>query len=195
VKKTVMMTLSVLAMLAVAVATDEQTASGPDSGQAEITVRTLPAQTVLYTIVRGPYQKTSQAVGGLYALAGQKGLRPMGPPTYTYLNNPNRISGEHWLTEIRTPIGDDALKLAGTLGDMTDVKQMPAVTVAVAIKPEGMADSSAIYGEIYTWAYKNGYRTVDSPSEVFLTNAAGGDYTQMKSEIMMPVGKMSACDK
>jgi len=186
--RTVVLSLVML----VAGAANAQTAADPNQkGPVEPAIRTVAAQTVLYTIVRGHYQKTGQAVGGLYALAGQKNLRPMGQPTYIYLNNPNRVSSEHWLTEIRIPVGDDALKLAGTLGDMTDVKQVPSVTVAVAVKPEGMPDPAAIYGEIYTWAYKNGYRVVDSPSEVFLTNAAGGDYAQMKSEIMMPVEKTS----
>ena len=194
-KKNTMIAVVLSLIMLVAAAVVAQSASDPNSAQSEPTIRTVPAQTVLYTIVRGHYQKTGQAVGALYALAGQKNLRPMGPPTYIYLNNPNRVSSEHWLTEIRIPVSEDALKLAGTLGDMTDVKQIPAVTVAVAVKPEGMADPAPIYGEIYTWAYKNGYQVVDSPSEVFLTNAVGGDYAQMKSEIMMPVEKASGCTK
>lgn len=193
-KKITIAVILSLIMLVVAAVVAQRT-SDPDSTQSELSIRTVPAQTVLYTIVRGHYQKTGQAVGALYALAGQKGLRPMGSPTYTYLNNPKLVSSEHWLTEIRIPVGDDALKLAGTLGDMTDVKQIPTVTVVVAVKPAGVPDPASIYEEIFTWLYKNGYRAADSPSEVFLANVASGDYAQMKSEIMMPVENSSGCDK
>lgn len=182
----VLMLFPIMLVVAAAVAQD---GADLNSKSTEVTAREMPAQTVLYTIVRGPYQKTGQAVGRLYALAGEKGIRPMGPPTYTYLNNPKRVSSEHWLTEIRIPVSNGALKLAGTLSEMTDVKQLPAVTVVVAVKPEGMTDPEPIYEKIYTWLCKNGYKTVDSASEAFLTNAASGDYVAMKAEIMVPVSK------
>jgi effector-binding domain-containing protein len=188
-KKRNVLVLMLFTMILIVAMSVAQTGADPNSKGTEVTAREIPAQIVLYTIVRGPYQKTGQAVGRLYALAGEKGIRPMGPPTYTYLNNPERVSSEHWLTEIRIPVSDDALKLAGTLGEMTDVKQLPAVTVVVAIKPEGMTDPGPVYEKIYIWVRKNGYKTVDSASEVFLTNAAGGDYSAMKAEIMVPVSK------
>jgi effector-binding domain-containing protein len=188
-RRNVFLMLSLVLLTAAAAAA--QAGTDPNSKAVKITVREMPAQIVLYTIVRGPYQKTGQAVGALYALAGQKGIRPMGPPTYTYLNNPNRVSSQHWLTEIRIPVSEDALKLAGTLGEMTDVKELPAVTAVTAVKPEGMADPGPIYEKIYAWVRKNGYATVDSASEVFLTNANGGDYTTMKAEIVVPVSKGS----
>jgi effector-binding domain-containing protein len=187
-KRNVLVLLLLLMMLVIAAAV-AQAGADPNSKGAEITEREVPAQTVLYTIVRGPYQKTGQAVGRLYALSGEKGIRPIGPPMYTYLNNPKRVSSEHWLTEIRIPVSSDALKLVGTLGEMTDVKQLPAVTVVVAVKPEGVTDPGPVYEKIYMWVRKNGYKTVDSASEVFLTNAASGDYAAMKAEIMVPVSK------
>ena len=113
----------------------------------------------------------------------------MGPPTYTYLNNPKLVLSEHWLTEIRIPVSDDALKLEGTFGEMTDVKQLPAVTVVVTVKSEGIADPGLIYEKIDAWIHKNGYTRVDSASEVFLTNTTVGDYAAMKAEIMVPVSK------
>lgn len=157
-----------------------------------ITIRKMEPQVVLYTIYRGSYEKTGSAIGKLFALAGQNRIQPQGPIYYVYLNNPNQVSSEHWLTEIRIPVGKDALKIAGTLGEMTDVKTLPAMEMAVAVKPQGLADPSPIYTALYTWATKQGYMVSGSPREVFLTNAMSGNYAQMKTEIMLGVQKFTS---
>ncbi len=161
------------------------------AGNPGITIRKLEPQTVLYTIYRGSYDKMGKAIGNLYALARDKGVYPRGSLSCVYLNNPQLISSEHWLTEIRIPVGKEALKLAGTLGEMTDVKAMPAMEVAVAVKPEGVVDPNPIYENLELWIHKEGYSAVEGPMEIFLTNGAMGSYAQMKSEIMIPVKKFS----
>jgi len=160
-------------------------------GKSAFAIRKVEKQVVLYTICRGSYDKTGPAVGKLFALAGQKRIRPRGPASYVYLNSPKLVSSQHWLTEIRIPVGKEALKLAGTLGEMTDVKALPAMEVAVAIKPKGQGDPSSIYENLYAWIYKQGYVVTEGPRESFLTNAMAGNYAQMKSEIMVPVMKVS----
>jgi effector-binding domain-containing protein len=158
-------------------------------------IRKVSEQTVLYTIHRGSYDKTGMAIGKLYALAGQKGLRPMGAMSYTYLNNPNLVSSEHCLTEIRIPVAKEALKLTGKLGEMTDVKTLPEMNAAVAIKPKGIKDPGKIYEHLYYWIFKNSYMVTDAACETFLSGAQTGDYAQMKSEIMIPVAKVSMKEK
>jgi len=111
------------------------------------------------------------------------------------LNNPEFVSSEHWLTEIRIPVASDALKLAGTLGEMIDVKEIPAMAYAVAVKPEGMSEPTEVYEELHRWLIQQGYTQVEFPSELILSNAQAGDYTQMKSEIMIPVEKASVRNK
>jgi len=157
----------------------------------KITIRKLQPQTVLYAIYRGSYEKMGGAIGNLYALAGQKGVYPRGMMCFAYLNNPQYVSSEHLLTEIRIPVGEEALKLAGTLGEMTDVKNVPAMDVVVAVKPEGVEDPSPIYENLGLWIYKEGYTAIEGPMEVFLTNSPTGSYAQMKSDIMIPVEKLS----
>jgi len=164
----------------------EQTTEKP-----KITVRQLKPQTALYTIYRGSYDKMGETIGNLYALAGQKGVYPRGSLCCVYLNNPEHVSSEHWLTEIRIPVSEEALKLAGTLGEMTDVKTIPAMDVVVAVKPEGVADPSPIYGSLSLWIHKEGYIAIEGPIEVFLSDGSTGAYAQMKSEIMIPVKKLS----
>jgi effector-binding domain-containing protein len=89
------------------------------------------------------------------------------------------------------PVGEQALKLAGTLGDFTDVKELPATQAAVATKPEGLADPAPLYRKLYTWIHKQGYVVTDAHSELFLTNAMGGDYDKMKTQIYVPVEKLT----
>lgn len=156
-----------------------------------ITIRKIQEQTVLYTIYRGSYDKIGPVIGELFATAGKKGIYPRGQMYYVYLNNPNSTSAEHWLTEIRIPVGKNALKSAGTLGKFTDVKTLSATEVAVAVKPEGQADPGPIYDGLLTWIIEQGYIGTDSPREVFLTNGMFGDYAQMKTEIMFPIKKIS----
>ena len=153
------------------------------------TLRRVEKQVVLYTIYRGSYDKAGPAIGKLYALAGSKGVRPIGAMSHVYLNNPKLVASQHWLTEIRIPVGKDALKLAGTLGEMTDVKVLPAMEVLVAVKPKGQADPAPIYEEIYRQVLKEGYLAAQGPIEKFLTNTETGNYAQMKTEIMIPVTK------
>lgn len=162
--------------------------------KSDVTIRQVEPQTVLYTIYRGDYDKVGHAIGSLYALAVQKKIWPNGSLYFAYLNNPKHVSSEHWLTEIRIPVKEEALKHTGTFGEMTDVKKLPAMTVAVAAKPAGQADSEPIYLRLDTWIFKHGYAGIGGPCEKFLANAATGDYAQMKSEIMIPVTRISADD-
>ena len=156
-----------------------------------VSVRKINEEIVLYTIYRGSYDKVGAAIGKLFALAGSKAIKPQGPISFVYLNNPRYVSSQHWLTEIRVPVGKETLKHAGTLGEMTDIKAVPAVELAVAVKPEGQADPGPIYERLYTWIYKAGYMHIEDPRERFLTGASTGDYARMKSEIMVPVMKVS----
>lgn len=158
----------------------------------EFTHRKVEEQTVLYMIYRGPYENMGPAIGKLFTLAGRNGLIPKGPLSCAYLNNPQLASKEHYLTEIRIPVDKDALKLAGTLGKMIDIKTMPAIELVVTKKPKDTTDPSPIYDRLYTWLCKNGYVGIDNVCEVFVSQAMTGNYEQMETEIIIPVEKISA---
>ncbi|MFH1615725.1 MAG: GyrI-like domain-containing protein [Planctomycetota bacterium] len=156
-----------------------------------ISVRKTKEEVVLYTIYRGSYDKIGLVISKLYATAGRSQITPQGSVYYVYLNNPKQVSSQHWLTEVRIPVSKDALKAAGTLGEMTDIKTLPVTEVVVAIKPDGQADPSEIYNKLYDWISKEGYIISDSPREVFLTNAMSGNYAQMETEIIIPIQKFN----
>ena len=122
---------------------------------------------------------------------GQKGIFPRGRLSCVYLNNPGYVSSEHLLTEIRIPVSEDALKHAGTLGEMTDVKSLPAMEVAVAKKPSGVTDLVPVYNDFYDWLAKQNYVATENASEKFPINSMWVDYAQIKSEIIIPVRKLS----
>jgi len=163
----------------------ESTAVAP-----EYCIRKLDPQVVLYTVYRGSYDKVGQAIGDLVALAGDHNLYPMGPVSMMYLNNPRYAAPEHRLAEIRIPVANDALKLAGTLGPMTDVKTIPAMDVAVVTKPSGVADPMPLIGGLMKWMAGKGYVATEAITEVYLANGESGDYAQMEVEIRVPVEKM-----
>ena len=77
---------------------------------------------------------------------------------------------------------------------MADINKLSALTIAVATKPAGQEDSEPIYARLDTWIFKQGYAGIGWPCEKFLANPATGDYARLKSEIMIPVTKISADD-
>ncbi len=177
-------------LVVLTVVSSVQLKAGLPDGNQEITVRKVNKQVVLYTIYRGHYEKIGPPISNLITEAIQQGIYPQGPVELAYLNNPNLISKEHWLTEIRIPVGIDALELAGKLGTMTDVKELPAMKVVVAPKPAGIDDPSKIHQKMHSWIYKNGYLPTDGRCETFFTNSETIDYKQMETEIMIPVKKL-----
>lgn len=167
-----------------------QPATNPD-----VAIRTLPPQTVLYTVIRGPYDKLGEAFGSLYSLAGSKGIRPTDSAVSVSLNNPETTASEHWLTEIRIPTDDSAKKLAGTLGPMTDVKTISTTTVAVGVKSKGVSDPADVMRRMYTWLAQSGYLPTGGPMQKVVSDSETHDYSQMVVEIMVPVMKVSSTAK
>jgi hypothetical protein len=127
----------------------------------------------------------------LYGLAGVNGLTPTGPAMSVHLNNPKKVTSEHWLTEIRIPVDDTALELTGTLGSMTDVKPVPETLAAVGLKPKGVCNSDPIFERVYTWIYENGYASTDASMQIVRSDSETHDYCQMEVEIVVPVVRMA----
>ena len=152
-----------------------------------IAIRQIEPQVVLYKVHRGGFETIGKEIGELYGLAMSKQMIPNGPPSFAYLNNFSRVAKEHWLVEIRIPVGEAALEHAGTLGGMTDVKRMGGTKAAVTTKPRGQADPSPIYPRLYQWAVRKGMVPSEGPSERFLTDVEGADYSDMQTEILLPV--------
>jgi DNA gyrase inhibitor GyrI len=162
-------------------------------GEKSFEVRRTEESVVLYTIYRGPLEPVNAVnatVQQLMMMAIQRGLKPKTIITFMYLNNPDMTPSAHWLTEIRIPVSDNALKVAGTFGPFTDVKKLAPVDVVVAIKPEGMADPMPVYRKLFPWLLAHNYLPLEGASETFLTNTQTNDYSKMKTQIQIPVRKL-----
>jgi effector-binding domain-containing protein len=155
----------------------------------DFTIKKLEAQTVLYTVYRGPYEGIGSPVGELFGTAMQKNIKPNGPIALVYLNNPQGTSREHYLVEIRIPVDANALQQAGSLGPMTDVKTLRAAEYAVMKRQPGDTDYEAFYSVLYWRITKEGYHRTDNAIEVFTDVGMYGNFSQMKTETMVPVAK------
>lgn len=156
----------------------------------EVELRQIGPQTVLYTIHRGPYENIGETINNLYELAVQKNIYPVGPVMSGYLNDPRTESSEHWLIEVRIPVDGSALCLAGTLGEIIDVKSIPAMQVAVAVKPQGQFQPGYAIESLYSWINRNGYLAVDRLWQSVIENETG-DYKEMKTEFIIPIEKIA----
>ncbi|MBN1973970.1 MAG: GyrI-like domain-containing protein [Sedimentisphaerales bacterium] len=163
---------------------------GQDDNTTEIKIRMVPQQTVLYTIYRGNYYNIGEAIKELCALANVKGMSPCGYVSTCYLNSPVTENERNRLIEIQIPVDAQAMELAGTLGDMTDVKVIPAMKVAVAIKPEGYYDPSIIIEDLFSWVNKKGYVVMGKMRQAVL-NGGNGGYRNLRTEFLLPIGELS----
>jgi effector-binding domain-containing protein len=164
--------------------------STQEQGQTEeVKIKKYEKQAVLYTICRGDHKKIGSTLRDMYFLAEEKAIRILGAPTYVYLNNPKEVSGSHRLTEIRLEVIKESLSHEGQLGEMTDIKEVPAYEAAVAIKMQGVADPATIYDKLYRWIDENEYFPAGVPIENLLIGATNAKYKNIKSEISIPIMK------
>jgi effector-binding domain-containing protein len=157
----------------------------------DVTIRSIGPQAVLYTIHRGHYETVGSTINKLYKLADSKDICFTGPVFTGYLNDPRIQSPEHWLIEVRIPVSPDAMKFAGTLGQMTDVKILPAMKVAAAVKPAGKENPEITICSLYSWINKHGYRIAGG---LWQSAPCGkpGNYAQMRTEFMIPIESPTA---
>lgn len=190
-KKIIVLMLSAIILTEIVCIAGLCVCKGRDQNKAAITVRDLPQQTVLYTIYRGNYYEVSSAVNRLYALAQEKGISPRGPVTTCRLTSPLLEENNHSLIEIQIPVEDVALEHSGTLGDMTDVKVLPAMKVAIAVKPEGDNDPTEILAELFSWINQKGFIVKGRMRQIVL-NGSKGNYRNLKTEFIIPIDDIPA---
>jgi effector-binding domain-containing protein len=155
-----------------------------------IHLKTVESQTVLYTVSRGHYAQMGATIESLYALAKENGITSCGDLRILYLNNPQQVASSHWLYEIQIPVDKEVLSLAGTLGKMTDIKQLPTMETAVIKRQNIMADPTELYEQLYDWISTQHLMPVDDPFETFINSSQYPDLSQMRSEIMVPIERL-----
>lgn len=76
---------------------------GPAPGS-PVRVDHRPAHRVVRVLHRGPYADEGPSLAALYADAAARGLRPAGPHTEVYLNDPRVTAPAELRTELRLPV-------------------------------------------------------------------------------------------
>ncbi|UTB31490.1 MAG: GyrI-like domain-containing protein [Methanobacterium sp. ERen5] len=64
----------------------------------------IPEHTVLSAIHKGPYNEVGPVIQAIAKYADGNGYDIVGPVTEVYLNDPNEVSPEEFLTEVRFPV-------------------------------------------------------------------------------------------
>lgn len=159
---------------------------GKNKDKTNIIIRDIPQQTVLYTVCRGDYSKISDAIDDLQVLAKSKGISPCGPTSTCCLSSSILEKSDHNLVEIQIPVDDAAIQQAGKLGTMTDVKIIPAMKAAVAIKPDGYYNSNEIITSLFAWISKKGY-VVTGRMRQTLLNCGKEGYDMFRTEFLVPI--------
>jgi hypothetical protein len=166
--------------------------AAPALGQSEgrLTTRTMEAQVVIYTIHRGSHDSLRESVDRVLALARERGIRVRGAVTFEFLAYSDLIGNEHYLTEVRAPVGLEALDQAGTFEPYEGVKAVGEVEVAVMRKPQGADNREELVEEFRSLVHSNGYVAVGNVFERFLTGASR--YADMQSEFCVRIARPDA---
>ena len=190
-KKRIVQILATVVMIEIIIISSICNCDSQAEPVSNVTIRDIGPQAVLYTIHRGHYETVGSTIKKLYRLADLKGISTTGPVFTGYLNEPQIQSSEHWLIEIRIPVDPDAMMFAGTLGPMTDVKILPAMRIAAAVKPAGQDNPDTTICSLYSWIKRHGYRITGG-----LWQSAPCDkpdnYTRMRTEFMIPIESPTA---
>jgi hypothetical protein len=159
---------------------------GQDDIITNVFIREIPQQTVLYTVYRGDYYMMGDAINELYALANSRGIKPCGEVSTCCLNSPIVTDSSQMLVEIQIPVENTAIEKKGTLGAMTDIKILPPMKVAVAVKPEGCNDPTSIINDLFSWVNKKDYVVIGRMRQTIM-DGGRGSYHKLRTEFILPV--------
>ena len=188
-KKIIIYALSVIVLMEIVCLAGLCICKGQDDSITDVVIREIPQQTVLYTVYRGDYYMMGDAINALYMLANSRGIKPCGEVSTCCLNSPIVTNSSHMLVEIQIPVENSAIEKSGTLGEMTDIKVLPAMKVAVAIKPEGCNDPTSIINGLFSWVNKKGYIVIGRMHQTVM-DGGKGSYHKLRTEFMLPVDSL-----
>jgi len=77
---------------------------GVATPEAEIKIKKVPAQSVLYVVHKGPYSQVGPAYAALFEHTRKQGYIPLGSPMEMYLNDPAKVRESELLTEVQLPV-------------------------------------------------------------------------------------------
>jgi len=103
------------------------------------------------------------------------------------LNDPFKSPEEHNLTEIRIRVTREAKPHVGKLGPMTDVKLLPAHTVAWTRKEQGEPTARRAHRVLQDWTRRVRITPLYGPREILENRHDLAKYTEMEVDVVVEV--------
>lgn len=157
---------------------------------AEISTKTVPAQTVMSLSFTGAYTQTGDRVDELIAWLLREGHPYGAPPLCVYYDDPQKIPEQDLRAEACLPVQERC----EASGDV-ERKSLPQVEVAFALHNGPYSEIGGLYAEIFAWIAENGYQCDEEAGcrEVFLTSPGEVESVdELVTEVQVTIKKAQA---
>ncbi len=154
----------------------------------EVNVKKVPAMTVAFVAMKGPYSLIPAAFSRLYAWMGKKGYAPSGPPVGVYFNAPGQVPDDQLTWELRSPIAKQ-VNPSGPDAQGLGVKRVSGGQVAVAMHKGPFEQVGQTYGELMDWIMASYYEISGPSEEVYYSDPTQTPSEQLLTEVRFPVRK------
>ncbi len=150
----------------------------------KIEEKKLPEIQVAYIRYKGSYEKIPELLGTVIGWLMARNLQINMPIYTTYFNNSKEVSPE----ELEYEVGAAFLGKAEIEGQV-NIKTIPEHQVLSSLFKGQYGDSSKIYGAIFKYAAKNGYKIIGPVTERYLNSPDDVEDENLLTEVILPVVK------
>ena len=160
--------------------------------QAEIDaeVKTLPARSVGYIVMHGPYDQMPRGFAKVYGWIGALGLEPAGMPMAVYLTDPSKTPEFEATWELWAPFEGDAPE-SGPNEKGLGVKNIEETTVASTTHKGPYESMRPTYTALQRWIADRSYEPSGPAAEVYISDPNEVPPEETLTEILIPVKKVS----
>jgi effector-binding domain-containing protein len=160
--------------------------------QAEIDaqVRTLPATSVCYIVMHGPYDQMPKGFQKLYGWLGALGLEPEGMPMAVYLSDPSKTPEFEAEWELWAPFAGEAPE-SGPNEKGLGVKLIEETMVATTTHRGPYDSMRPTYTALMRWISDRSYEPSGPPAEVYISDPNEVPPEEIITEIRIPVKKVA----
>lgn len=151
-----------------------------------ITLKEIPAETVVHKSGKGPYSLIPETIQELNLWIKENGHTPAGPPVGVYLNNP-MMPPEELLWEIRIPLKVKEPLAHPDTETTPGVKEIPGREVLAAVREGAFDTLGGVLQGMIRFMVANGYRLTAAPEEVFLKDPVSTPPHEMEGEVRLTV--------
>ena len=154
----------------------------------EVEVKEVPALTVAFLTMRGPYGQMKEGFPKLYHWLAAFGLAPDGMPAAIYVTDPNEVPEEDAEWELWAPFAGDA-EPCGPNEKGLGIKRIEPTMVASAIYKGPYTGMEPTYQAMKSWMAENRYTVSGYPIEIYMSDPADTKPEDYLTEIQFPISR------